>query len=67
VINGCERLVRGFGTFKRDRKLGGMLRIDCADPSGNFEILIRESVWMGEVKQGGAFECDYVIHLSVPG
>ena len=66
VIKGCERLVQGVGTFGLDTKLGGVLRIDCADNNGDFEILIRENDWTGEIKPGGAFGCDYVVRLSLP-
>ena len=66
VVGGCERLVRGTGTFELDSKLGGVLRIDCADASGSFEMLLRENDWSGEIKSGEAFGCDYVVHLAFP-
>jgi hypothetical protein len=67
VIKGRERVVRGLGTYGLDARLGGVLRIHCADDSGNFEILIREKAWKGEIKSGAAFGCDYVVALALPG
>ena len=66
VVQGRERVVSGQGTFELDSKLGGVLRIDCADGNGRFEILIRETEWTGEIERGTAFGCDYVVHLTVP-
>ncbi len=66
VVGDCERLVRGTGTFELDSQLGGMLRIDCADSSGSFEMLLRENDWNGEINSGEAFGCDYVVHLVFP-
>jgi len=66
VVGGCERLIRGKGTFELDSQLGGLLRIDCVDASGSFEMLLRENDWSGEIKSGEAFGCDYVVHLAFP-
>jgi hypothetical protein len=66
VINGRERVVRGRGAYESESKLGGLLRIDCADDNGKFEVLIREAEFAGEIERGAAFGCDYVVHLTVP-
>ena len=65
VINGNERLVKGVGEFGLDAKLGGVLRIECADAKGGFELLIRESDWNGQIKPGTPFGCDYFVYLSL--
>ena len=65
VIDGRERVVRGKGTYGPDAKLGSVLRIDCADANGGFEVLIRESEWNGDIQPGVAFGCDYVVRLSL--
>ena len=66
VIAGNERLVKGVGAFGLDAKLGGVLRIECADSTGGFEILICERDWQGQIKPGAAFGCEYFLYLSLP-
>ena len=66
VINGNERLVKGVGAFGLDAKLGGVLRIECADATGGFDLLICERDWKGQIKPGIAFGCEYFLYLSLP-
>ena len=66
VINGNERLVKGVGAFGLDAKLGGVLRIECSDATGGFDLLICESDWKGQIKPGAAFGCEYFLYLSLP-
>jgi hypothetical protein len=65
VINGSERLVKGVGSFGLDAKLGGVLRIECTDANGSFDLLIRENDWNGQIKPGTPFGCDYFVYLSL--
>jgi hypothetical protein len=64
VINGRERVVRGVGTFGLDARLGGVLRVTCSDSKGNFDLLLSEKDWKGQVKPGESIGCDYLLQIS---
>jgi hypothetical protein len=64
VINGRERVVRGVGTFGLDARLGGVLRVSCSDTKGNFDLLLSEKDWKGQVKPGESLGCDYLVQIS---
>jgi len=64
VINGRERVVRGVGNFGLDARLGGILRVTCSDSRGNFDLLLSEKDWKGQVKPGESLGCDYLVQIS---
>ena len=66
VVNGKERFVQGEGAFGLDARLGGVLRVHCTAIDEDFELLICENEWQGEIKSGEAFGCDYVLRLVMP-
>src|SRR5690348_11111709 len=66
VVSGKERLVQGVGAFGLDSRLGGVLRVHCTAIDEEFELLICENEWQGEIKSGEAFGCDYVLRLVMP-
>jgi hypothetical protein len=63
VIQGREQLLRGKGVYEDDPDLGGVLRIQVADPSGDFELLLVEDQWTGTLQSGAALGCDYLVRL----
>jgi hypothetical protein len=64
VINGRERVVRGLGTFGLDARLGGVLHVTCSDTKGNFDLLLSEKDWKGQVMPGESLGCDYLVQIS---
>jgi hypothetical protein len=64
VINGRERVLRGTGTFGLDARLGGVLRVTCSDTKGNFDLLLSEKDWKGQVKPGESLGCDYLVRID---
>jgi hypothetical protein len=67
VINGRERVVRGVGNFGLDARLGGILRVSCTDTKGDFDLLLSEKDWKGQVKPGESLGCDYLVRISSLG
>ena len=63
VIQGRERLLRGRGLYESDAHLGSILRVQIADPSGDFELVLHEDQWKGHVRSGEAAGCDYSVHI----
>ena len=64
-IQGRSRSVTGRGNYdERDPDLGSVLRILVSDPSGDFELLITESSWSGNLEVSELAGCDYRISLS---
>lgn len=66
VINGRERVLRGIGNFGLDSRLGGILRVTCSDSKGNFDLLLSEQDWKGQVKPGESLGCDYLVRIDSP-
>src|SRR6478735_1226298 len=64
VVNGRERVVRGVGTFGLDARLGGVLHVNCSDPKGNFDLLLSEKDWKGQVQPGESLGCDYLVQIA---
>lgn len=66
VINGRERVLKGVGAFGLDARLGGVLHVTCSDTKGNFELLISENDWKGQVQPGESLGCDYLVRIDSP-
>ena len=50
--------------YEADPELGNVLRVLVADPDGDFELVVTESLWDGKILPGQAVGCDYLIRLS---
>jgi hypothetical protein len=35
-----------------------------AEPTGAFEIILKESEWDGQVESGSQYDCDYTVQLD---
>jgi len=57
-------VVKGIGQFDAQGELGPALRVGISDPSGNFEILLKESQWNGRIQTGEHFSCDFAVQLD---
>lgn len=62
--NGQKKMLRGTGVYDRDSELGGVLRISVQDAWGNFDFILREDEFDGDISAGGSSGCDYHICLS---
>jgi hypothetical protein len=65
-VQGQARLVKGTAHYEAQGPLGAALRIEIVDPTGNFELLLREDRWNGQIVSGQPFGCDYAVLLSAP-
>jgi hypothetical protein len=64
-IQGELRCVCGKGVYDpRDPDLGRVLRIVVRDPSGNFEFLVADAKWTGQVQSSDIPGCDYRISFA---
>jgi hypothetical protein len=61
---GQKKTLRGIGAFDRDPELGGVLRITVQEAWGDFDFILREDEFDGEIGVGGPNGCDYRISLS---
>jgi len=57
-------VLKGTGQFESQGEFGPSLRVGIQDPSGNFEIILRESQWNGRIDTGERFDCDFAIQLD---
>ena len=57
-------VLKGVGQYESQGEFGPSLRVGIQDPSGNFEIILRESQWTGQITTGERFECDYAVQLD---
>ncbi|HZN34377.1 MAG TPA: hypothetical protein VFB80_11180 [Pirellulaceae bacterium] len=64
VALGREQFIRGQGQFEVDPDLGRVLRVKVKDPDGDFELVVSEAKWNGQVLPGQAVGCDYLLRLG---
>ncbi len=63
AVAGRTVKVVGMARFESHSALGPILRIAVADPLGNFELLIKEAEWQGEVIPPNHRSGSYLIDL----
>ena len=63
-VSGSQILLKGVGAAYQDPTLGSCVRIVVKDADGNFELILRQSQWKGEIHSGADFKCDYQISLD---
>jgi hypothetical protein len=67
-VQGSLRSVKGKGSYQsNDPDLGPVLKILVADPLGDFEFLIAESNWDGNVESSELPGCNYRVSLTTRG
>jgi len=62
-INGRRTLVKGRALYEEQPGLGYVLRIVVNDPAGEFELILDEARWNGEIAPDVDSGCDYRIEL----
>ena len=58
------RVVKGVGKYEAAGEFGPALRVAVKEPTGNFEIVLREQDWSGQVTTGEQFSCDFALRLD---
>jgi hypothetical protein len=66
-VSGRHVLLKGVGTLYEDPALGVCLKIGVHDALGDFDVILRESEWNGEVLSEPVPDCDYLISLAGEG
>jgi hypothetical protein len=64
VRGGQPTILRGLATYSADASLGCHLKINVRESWGDFDFILREDEWDGEIAAGGASGCDFQIRLS---
>jgi hypothetical protein len=64
IVQDQKRVLKGVAHFDSDGDLGSVLRVVISDPSGDFEILVRENQWKGKIEPGDKLKCDYLLRLG---
>ena len=64
VHNGSRKVLRGVAAYEKDPLLGQVLTVNVAEEWGEFDIVLRECDWDGEITLGTANGCDYQICVS---
>jgi len=63
-VNGERRVVRGIGIYEPCTGSKGTLRIEITESAGDFEIVLDEDGWKGQIVADHEIGCDYRICLS---
>jgi hypothetical protein len=61
--NGQKKTLRGKGRYGRDPELGGVLTINVRESWGDFDFILRDDEFDGEIVSGPA-GCDFQIFLT---
>lgn len=61
---GRKTLLRGIGAYGRDPDLGSVLKVNIPEIGGDFDFVLREDLFDGEITSGGASGCEFQICLS---
>jgi hypothetical protein len=62
--DGQRKLLRGVASYGKDPMLGRILKVNVQEEWGEFDFVLRESEWDGEIALGAANGCDYQICIS---
>ena len=57
-------VLKGRGRFEPRGEFGPCLRVSVADPTGDFELLLKENQWSGQILSGEKFHCDFAVQLD---
>jgi hypothetical protein len=59
-----KQVFKGIGRFDSRAKWGPALCVGIDDPTGPFEIVLKESEWNGQIGSGERFDCDFAVQLD---
>jgi hypothetical protein len=62
ILLGQKQLLKGRGVYDRDPDLGNVLRIQFPADT-DFEIVLAEGNWDGDIASGETLGCDFLIRL----
>jgi hypothetical protein len=57
-------VLKGIGHFEPRGEFGASLRVGIEDPTGNFEVVLKENQWNGRIHTGEQFDCDFAVELD---
>jgi hypothetical protein len=57
-------ILKGTGRYEPRGEFGASLRVGVKDPTGNFEVVLKESQWNGRIHTGEEFDCDFAVQLD---
>ena len=63
-LPGRNCVLKGTATYDARGEFGPALRVGIKDPAGDFEIVLKEGQWRGQISSGEKFECDYAVQLD---
>jgi hypothetical protein len=55
----------GTATYEPLSEIGPILRIQVADPAGDFDLILSEENWTGKIEKEPGSGCDFCITLTV--
>ena len=61
--NGLKKTLRGKASYGRDPELGGVLKINIRETWGDFDFVLRDDEFDGEIVAGRG-GCDFLISLA---
>ncbi len=61
--NGHKKTLRGRASYGQDAELGGILKINIRESWGDFDFILRDDEFDGEIAAGDA-NCDFRIALA---
>ena len=63
-VRGRSVQLSGIANYERQSDLGAILRVHVVDPAGDFDLILREDTWKGEIVSGGKSGSDFRIILA---
>jgi hypothetical protein len=63
-IGGRRVELHGTATYEAASDLGAILRIHVADPAGEFDVILQEDRWHGDIRPPHHISSDYRISLT---
>lgn len=64
VRDGQPTMLRGLARYGTDASLGRHLSINVRESWGEFDFILREDEWDGEIAPGGTSDCDFQIRVT---
>ena len=59
-----KRILKGIGRFEMRGEFGPSLRVGVKDPTGDFEVVLKQDQWNGRIHTGEEFDCDFAVQLD---
>lgn len=64
LLPGGRRRLRGVGRYEPASEVGPALFIEVADSAGDFEIVLQEGKWSGQIELCPEGDCEFVLQLD---